>query len=854
MTARNKTSVPETGPRWAVAGEAPGQGDTDLYRNVIGNMLSAFVYCRIVYDDEGNAVDIIHEEVNHAYEALTGLKHVVGRRLTEVIPDIAERNPEFFSRLLRTADTGNPERFVNYMPALDQWYDIAIYAPHPGFIVSIFDNITSKELTDRKLRESEERFSAIIKASGVGTWDWDMENCTVVLNERWYEIIGFTRTELDPVDMKKWRELVHPEEQEAFTVFFDRNARNEAEASELEYRMLHKNGQWVWVRDRGQVLSLGPEGQIMRMLGTHTDINLRKQAEATVKERELLFRSLFEDHSAAMLILDPANGRLVDANQAAAEFYGWSRSELQKMNITDINCAEAGFVLKDIKNWGNQVSRSLVARHQKADGSVRNVEIFAKQVNVKGRALIYDIIHDITERKRLESLAAMRARLLEMADTLSTEALLQLALDETEKMTESMIGFCFVIARDQTLISLQTVSTNTLKLMGAFSARNVHERVEQAGVWADAIRQRKTVIHNDYAALPNRKGLPRGHIPITRELVVPVIRGDMVVAAFGIGNKRSDYDEQDARWAGAVADLIWDIVEKKTTAQEYRNIEERLQHAQKMEMVGQLASGIAHEINNPLNFIQLNFSTLQDYFADLLHLLDSCHALLQAPELRRLPPNAETARLNRLEQELDPGTLIPELRTIFTESQRGIDRIRKIVEGMRSLSYRNAVDNLAPADLNQGIMDSLAMARSEYRFCADIVTHLAELPEVPCIIDQINQVLLNLIVNSAHAIQSQHRDEKGCITIRTWLDNARVFCSIADDGPGIPEEIRDNVFNPFYTTKSAGKGTGLGLSISYDIIVNRHSGQITLSCPPEGGAVFTFSLPLTDANNRNLSE
>ena len=126
------------------------------------------------------------------------------------------------------------------------------------------------------------------------------------------------------------------------------------------------------------------------------------------------------------------------------------------------------------------------------------------------------------------------------------------------------------------------------------------------------------MIHNDYESLEHRKGLPEGHVRIVREMVVPVLRGEAVVAAIGIANKRFDYDDADVRWVSAVAEQVWDIIEKKTTEEEYRKIEERLHHTHKMELVGQLASGIAHEINNPLNFIQLNLVTQQEYFADFL--------------------------------------------------------------------------------------------------------------------------------------------------------------------------------------------------------------------------------------------
>ena len=125
-----------------------------------------------------------------------------------------------------------------------------------------------------------------------------------------------------------------------------------------------------------------------------------------------------------------------------------------------------------------------------------------------------------------------------------------------------------------------------------------------------------------------------------------------------------------------------------------------------------------------------------------------------------------------------------------------------------------------------------------------MTTKLEDLPSVPCNPEQVNQVFLNLVVNSAHAIESQHRLEKGKITIRTWYDSSNVFCSVTDDGPGIPPEVRRRIFEPFFTTKQPGKGTGLGLSISYDIVVHKHGGTLDVHCPPEGGTVITLSLPL----------
>ncbi|NTW52572.1 MAG: PAS domain S-box protein [Chlorobiaceae bacterium] len=1089
MSNRHKTGGAESvPPERKLTGEALNS-PAELYRNVLDNMLSGYVYFRVVYED-GRPVDLIHEEVNSAYGKLTGLKTVIGRRVTEVMAGVAGSSPEFLEKLLGVAESGVPVRFDWYFPDQGKWFDNSIYQPGEGFVVSIIDNITDRKLAVQALLENEERFSATINASGVGTWDWDVQTGKVVFNDRWFEIVGYGSQEFSPSDIQTRFDLIHPEDLKQLKVCLEKHFSSESAGYEFECRMRHKNGQWLWVLERGKVLTRNEAGSPLRMLGTLTDISVHKQAEAAMQEREVLFRSLFdsyaavqiildpetggiidanraaadfygwstdelrqmnireidarqlqveeadpdtikgvqnkknicqhrraggelrdvevfrtsieilnhtflhniihdvtdrlrtekrlkesearfrslfedhsaamlvidldtgrivdanqaaasfygwsrqelgrmfiqeintlppeevknamdrgrslhqnqfrfrhrnadglvrdvdvystrieidrkeflysiihdvtdklqteeklkeseglfrglfEDHSAVMLILDPETGRMVDANHAAADFYGWSREEFRKMNITDINCASPDFVLSDINKWEKQTHRYVLARHKRADGSIRNVEIFAKKVDIKGRSFIYDVIHDVTDRKRLEALLAIRVNLFEKADTLSVEELLQATLDEIERETGSSIGFSHFIAKDQTTLLLQAFSTNTVNRMCRVQAEGAHHPLNIAGVWAEAVRERRTVIHNDYATLENRRGMPEGHAEVRRELVVPVIRGEQVVAVFGIGNKHVDYDDDDAQWVKAVADQAWDIIEKKIAEDEYRRMEEKLHHSQKMELVGQLASGIAHEINNPLNFVQINLTTQQDYFADFLTLLNGYKYFISKHQDFRPSTGSDLQKLRHMEADLEIDTLVQGMNDIFVESQRGIDRIKKIVEGMRSLSYRHAADDKPLSDINRGVVETLSMARGEYRFCADIETNLEELPPVPCIMDQINQVLLNLIVNSAHAIQSQLRSSNGKISIHTWADRKKVYCSIADDGPGIPEGIRSNIFNPFFTTKAARKGTGLGLSISYDIIVNKHNGTIAVDCPKEGGTVFTFTLPL----------
>ncbi len=269
----------------------------------------------------------------------------------------------------------------------------------------------------------------------------------------------------------------------------------------------------------------------------------------------------------------------------------------------------------------------------------------------------------------------------------------------------------------------------------------------------------------------------------------------------------------------------------------------KLFQQEKLASIGQLAAGIAHEINNPLNFIKINFVTQQGNIADILSILNEYRAFTKQIDTNTVY-SSELQKLHSIEQDLDLDTLLVEIPQIFTESQGGFERITTIINSMRNFSYKHAIDEKVLFDMNKGIRDTLIISRNEYRYCADIETDLKELPPVPCNPEQMNQVFLNLIINGAHAIASQKRATNGKIRIATWIDSTAVYCSIADDGPGIPLEVQKHIFEPFFTTKKPGIGTGLGLSISYDIIAHKHHGTLTVDCPHEGGTVFTITIPL----------
>ena len=294
---------------------------------------------------------------------------------------------------------------------------------------------------------------------------------------------------------------------------------------------------------------------------------------------------------------------------------------------------------------------------------------------------------------------------------------------------------------------------------------------------------------------------------------------------------------------GAVV-FVRDISERKRIEVERNRLEQRLFHAQRLESIGILAAGIGHEINNPLNFIRLNCSSLKENINDFLTIINEYRRLIEKAGHSILSTEEKLALADK-EKELAINTIINEMPQIFTESSRGFERMSAIISNLMRLAYPSTTDQRRFFDVNKEIGDALAIANNKYRFITNVEEKLEKLPLVNGNAEQINQVLLNLIINSTQAIESQKRGSKGRITIHTWYDDDNVYCSIADDGPGISAEARSRIFDPFYTTKEPGKGTGLGLSISYDIIVNKHKGSISCDCPEDGGTVFTLSIPIT---------
>jgi two-component system, NtrC family, sensor kinase len=276
---------------------------------------------------------------------------------------------------------------------------------------------------------------------------------------------------------------------------------------------------------------------------------------------------------------------------------------------------------------------------------------------------------------------------------------------------------------------------------------------------------------------------------------------------------------------------------RQAEIKERKLLESQLVQSEKLASIGQLAAGVAHEINNPVGFVLSNVGILGGYFDALLKMNAAYEVACQ--EACQTMGSAVLAGLNNLRASLELDFLKEDLPPLMRETREGIVRVRQIVQDLRDFSRIDASADWQWSDLHQGIDTTLNIVNSEIKYKADLLKQYGTLPEVECLPSQLNQVVMNLVLNAAHAIG----DGRGLITIRTGSADGQAWIEVADTGCGIADEHLSRIFDPFFTTKPVGKGTGLGLSVSYGI-VQKHQGHINVQTVLGKGSTFRVTLPV----------
>jgi len=535
-----------------------------------------------------------------------------------------------------------------------------------------------------------------------------------------------------------------------------------------------------------------------------------KRAEALLRQSEDRFRTAFEEAPFAMCMA-ALDGRFLHANAAMRQMLGYSSEELLAgawQQITHPEDLERSRQAVDRFRRGEEPTIDLEKRYLHKQGNVIWARVKVSLVRDRSGQPSHFITHidDVTERKKAE------------------EALRQSEMRYRE-LFENATDIVFTTDFYGRFTSLNRKGQETI----AYS----HEEATQLTIWqAAAPASRETVKQAQSRLLQGEQ-----HVKCEVEVFSKDGRRVLLeVIPWLIREHGSPVGIQ-----GIARDI---------TGRHIAEIE--LRNAQKLESVGRLAAGIAHEINTPVQFIGDNVRFLRDCFASFGGVLGQYRTFRDAAASGQIGPE-RLAELQRAEQEADCAFLLEEVPLALAQTLDGVERVATIVRAMKEFAHPEGKE-MAAADLNRALQSTMTVARNELKYVAEIESDFGELPLVVCNIGDLNQVFLNLLVNAAHAIADVVKDgEKGLIKVRTASDDGMALVSISDSGCGIPEAIRSKIYDPFFTTKQVGRGTGQGLAIARSVIVERHKGTLTFDSKVGAGTTFYIRLPLTPKSSESRS-
>ncbi len=278
--------------------------------------------------------------------------------------------------------------------------------------------------------------------------------------------------------------------------------------------------------------------------------------------------------------------------------------------------------------------------------------------------------------------------------------------------------------------------------------------------------------------------------------------------------------------------------------QQLQTLQHQLLQSEKMASIGQLAAGVAHEINNPIGYVYSNLGTLQRYLNDVFRAVQQLESLA----LTSADPGTRQAEVAHIHQQLDLAFIRQDIQDLMHESREGITRVKKIVQDLKDFSHADTTEQWQLADVQAGMDSTLNIVNNELKYKAEVIKQYGNIPPIECLPAQLNQVFMNMLVNASHAIEGQ-----GQIILKTAQAGEEVVISVIDTGHGIPDEIIHRIYDPFFTTKPVGSGTGLGLSLSYNII-QKHHGRIEVSSQRGHGTRFDIFLPIYQTTEQGTEQ
>jgi PAS domain S-box-containing protein len=727
------------------------------YRSLFENMTEGYAYCRLLYDPDGKVADFIYLEVNKAFASLTGLRDVVGRKVTEIVPGIRETNPELFEIYGRVASTGNVEKYETFLKALGIWFSVSVYSPAKDHFIAVFDNTTERKEAEAKIAFNEQRYRSLVEATTSMVWDTPASGQFEVEQPGW---TAFTGQSFEELRGWGWLDRVHPDDRSETERIWSTAFTNRS-LYEIEHRILGRDGAYHDMTARA-VPILAKDGTIQQWVGVHTDITGRRKSEEALR---LLSSAVLQSKESILITdaqLDLPGPKIIFANPAFTTMTGFSAEEaLGKTPRILQGALTDRAVLKRLrKNLENDEVFAGQAINYRKDGSTYDQEWQIAPIHdPRGKTTHFVAIQrDISERMRLEA----RYRQLVESNvqgvlfwnrnggvTGANDAFLRLVRHTREDLEAGRINWMELTPPEFTHLDRRALEE--------IAATGVCGLYEKEYILKDGTR-------------------------------VPLL---LASAAFA--------DNPDEG-----VSFVVDLTERKS-------LEARLYQSQKMETVGKLAGGIAHEFNSILTAIIGQSELL----------------------LGELPPGGSEAK---------------------SASEIGKAAIRAANLTRQLLAYgRKQLLEPQTLDLNSVVCDMESTLGHLLGQETDLlIVRGPGLRPVKADAGQLEQVIMNIVLNARDAMPNG-----GKVTLETanvsfspeeaaaypeFKAGDYVMLAITDTGTGMSAAVRARIFEPFFSTKGVGQGTGLGLSTSYGIL-KQSGGHISVYSEPAQGTTFKIFLP-----------
>jgi PAS domain S-box-containing protein len=692
-----------------------------------------------------------------------------------------------------------------------------------------------------QLLQTEERWQLALKGNNDGIWDWNLQTGELFLSERFLEITGYKHVQnFDDVD--RWSSATHPEDSAAVMQQLQDHLNKKTPHYIVEYRLWCYQSAYKWILSRGQAL-WDESGKAVRIVGSITDITERKQAEEALRSSEAKFQKLSANLPGTIyqcLLSPDGSVSFPYMSPACREMFELEPESVCKNSALLIDLVHP----EDSQKYYESIAISAQSlqpwqwegRLVLPSGKIRWFEVNSRPEAKENGDILWDgITIDVTDRKQAElALQESQQFIKKIAD--ATPGILYLYdLEEQRNIyanssMDTLLGYTFdEIKAMGSSMMLQVIHPEDLPKVlehhGSFAEiqdgeiREIEYRMRAAnGEWF-WLESRDSIFSR------NAEGQPKVIIGFAQNITT---------------RKQADeaLRQSEARERARSREL-------ESALRSLRSTQAQLIQTEKMSSLGQLVAGIAHEINNPVNFIHANINYLKQYTQQLLDLVT-----LYEQEY----PEHNAKIVDRL-QEIDLDFMSEDLRKLVGSMQVGTDRIRQIVLSLRNFS-RLDESAMKPVDIHAGIDSTLLILQHrlkshDRRPEIEVIKEFDKLPLVECYASQLNQVFMNIIANGIDAIEERYHKlsvreagtNPGRIAICTGVTAQNtVIVKISDNGTGIPEGIVDRIFNPFFTTKAVGKGTGLGMSIAHSIVVEKHKGKI--ECISEMGCGTTFAIEI----------